>query len=235
MQVIAKTRDADNSDIIALERVKKPAVLHKDRIRDAASGEFRYLVLEDDCRDILGHACLVFARPKAWPLDDGYTPYPRVIDLTIREQNRRKGMGKEFMRQMESICIRMGLNQLHLSVDPEDNASAVRFYQSLGYTATQKPQWREWSFRDSEGNAHQGEGMDLRMTKKLRNNAMGSDATSDHAGETRRDRGSTTASLSTHSLTYISGPPCSGKSVACESLLGAFPDLKHVVGDKYWI
>ena len=37
------------------------------------------------------------------------------------------------------------------------------------------------------------------------------------------------------SLTYISGPSCSGKSVACESLLGAFPVLLHVAGDKYWI
>ena len=37
------------------------------------------------------------------------------------------------------------------------------------------------------------------------------------------------------SLTYISGPPCSGKTVACQSLLRAFPDLSYVIGDKYWI
>ena len=36
------------------------------------------------------------------------------------------------------------------------------------------------------------------------------------------------------SLTYISGPPCSGKSVVCRSLMKAFSGLKLITGDNYW-
>jgi hypothetical protein len=41
--------------------------------------------------------------------------------------------------------------------------------------------------------------------------------------------------LPMQSLTYISGPPCSGKTVACKCLVVRFPDLSYVVGDNYWI
>ena len=163
-----RIRDADTADIAALEHVKSPAVLHRDRIRDAVNGEFRYLVLEDDGGDILGHACLVFTRPEAWPPDEEATPYPRVIDLMISGQRRRQGLGKGFMGHMESVCGRMGSDRLHLSVDPEGNAGALKFYQALGYTATpEEPRWRKWSFRDSEGNRRQGQGLDLRMSKGI--------------------------------------------------------------------
>ena len=163
-----KIRDAVTADIAALEQVKKPAVLHEDRIRDAANGEFRYLVLEDESAEILGHACLVFRRPKAWPPDEEDTPYPRVIDLMICKQRRRQKLGKEFMRQMESICRHMGFDRLHLSVDPEGNAGALKFYLAIGYKAMhQGPRWRKWSFKDSQGNVHQGEGLDLDMFREI--------------------------------------------------------------------
>ena len=162
-----KVRDANNSDIVSLERVKKTAVLHKDRILNALDGEFRYLVIESDIGNILGHACLVFSCPKAWPSDNKDVPYPRVIDLMICEQERHKGIGAEFMKQMESICKRMGYKHLHLSVDPKDNKNAILFYQSLGYTFTEKPKWRKWSFKDSDGHIHHGEGLDVRMSKQI--------------------------------------------------------------------
>jgi hypothetical protein len=37
------------------------------------------------------------------------------------------------------------------------------------------------------------------------------------------------------SLTYISGPPCSGKSVVCQSFLEDFPELVCISGDTYWM
>lgn len=163
-----KIRNVVIADIPALEQVKKPAILHEDRIRDAANGEFRYLVQENECGGILGHACLVFRRPKAWPPDEEDTPYPRVIDLMICKQRRRQGLGKEFMRQMESICRQMGYSRLYLSVDPEGNADALKFYLAIGYKAMHdEPRWRKWSFKDSQGNVHQGEGLDLDMFKEI--------------------------------------------------------------------
>lgn len=163
-----KVRDAVVADIPALELVKKPAALHKDRIRDAASGEFRYLVLEDDSAGLVGHACLVFRRPAAWPPDDEPRPYPRVIDLEIAAPHRRQGFGREFVKQMESICRQMRYVKLYLSVDPENNSPALAFYRALGYKDMQDgPQWRKWSFKDSEGNVHHGEGLDLDMCKDI--------------------------------------------------------------------
>lgn len=163
-----KIRDAVISDIPSLEQVKKTACLHEDRIRDAADGDFRYLVLEDQSAAILGHACLVFRRPKAWPPDEEDWPYPRVIDLMICSQKRRQGLGTKFMRQMESVCRQMGYDRLHLSVDPEGNADALQFYLAIGYKPVRKkPRWRKWSFKDSQGNIHRGEGLDLDMFKEI--------------------------------------------------------------------
>ena len=163
-----KVRDAVIADIPALEQVKEPAVLHEDRIRDAVNGEFRYLVLEDESAGVLGHACLVFRRPKAWPPDEKGTPYPRVIDLVICKQRRRQGLGQEFIGQIESVCGQMGYDRLYLSVDPEGNAGALRFYLAIGYKAMhQEPRWRKWSFKDSQGNVHEGEELDLDMFKDI--------------------------------------------------------------------
>ena len=163
-----KIRDAENSDTAELARIKKPEAIHRDRIRDAAEGEFRYLVCVDDSGRICGHACLVFRRPRAWPPDPGNSPYPRVIDVMIAGERRRQGLGTAFMMGLEAICRQAGLDQIHLSVDPDRNTTALRFYQTLGYTAAPgEPQWRTWSFKDSEGNVHEGEGLDLRMSKMI--------------------------------------------------------------------
>ena len=163
-----KIRDANLNDITALEQIKASTALHRDRIRDASNGDFRYLVLEDDTGEILGHACLVFRRPKAWPKDDGEVGYPRIIDLMINKSKRRKGIGTKFMKLIESSCKDMGYNDLYLSVDPKGNSEAHDFYSAIGYRDTQnKPQWRKWSFKDSDGNIHQGEGMDIEMAKQI--------------------------------------------------------------------
>ncbi len=85
-------RDANRADIPKLAQAKKPAVIYEDRIRDAADGDFRYLVLEDEIAEIMGHVCLVFRRPKSWPTDEQDTPYPRRIDLVIRKDIRGRGL-----------------------------------------------------------------------------------------------------------------------------------------------
>ena len=161
-------RDALDTDIAVLSEVKEPAVLHENRIRDAREGDFLYLVLVDDSGELLGHACLIFRRPRTWPPDEGNTPYPRVIDLMIRNDRRRSGLGRVFMAQMESICTDKGFERLHLSVDPEGNVQALNFYMAIGYKRLYgEPRWSKWSFRDYHGNVHQGEGLDLEMFKDI--------------------------------------------------------------------
>lgn len=161
-------RDAVVGDIPVLAGLKAPAVLHEDRIRDAGHGEFRYLVLVNDSEEILGHACLVFRLPRTWPPNEESTPCPRVVDLLIHGQRRRQGLGTAFMRGIEAICGQRGCDRLHLSVDPKGNADALGFYLALGYRAAEEEaQWRRWSFTDSQGNLHRGEGPELDMFRKI--------------------------------------------------------------------
>jgi GNAT superfamily N-acetyltransferase len=92
-----------------------------------------------------------------------------VVDLLIREENRGQGLGKVFMRGLESVCKELGYDRLHLSVDPEGNSAALGFYRALGYRASPSvPKWRRWSFRDSKGGLHQGEGPELDMFREIR-------------------------------------------------------------------
>jgi GNAT superfamily N-acetyltransferase len=158
-----KIRDAAEADIPLLKALKNPAALHRDRIREASSGEFRYLVVEDEHGRILGHACLVFSRPPAWPPDPEDIHYPRIIDLLVSPSNRRQGIGRFFVEEMKALCS-VEYSRLFLSVDPQMNADALAFYESIGFCALEsQPTWRHWSFRDSAGGLHQGEGWDLEL------------------------------------------------------------------------
>jgi len=162
-------RDARLEDVPALVRVKTPAVLHKDRVRDASEGDFRYLVAEIDEGEIIGHACLLFRRPRTWPDEEYEAAYPLVIDLMVREDLRRKGFGAIFLTLIEAICVEAGHPRIYLNVDPVEEADAFRFYRKNGYhRLEEKPQWRKWSFTDSQGNLHEEAGWDLRLYKDLR-------------------------------------------------------------------
>jgi len=161
------TRNATTQDIPALERVKTPAVLHADRIRDASEGDFRYLVFETDADELVGHACLLFRRPRTWPEEEDAS-YPCVIDLMIREDVRSQGFGTTFLADMERICLESGAASIYLSVDPKEDADALRFYRRNGYLDLEDaPQWREWSFTDSEGNVHRGASWNLQLYRPL--------------------------------------------------------------------
>ena len=163
-----EVRDATDDDVAVLTEIKEPAVLHQDRMRDAGEGAFRYLVITDDSHEIVGHACLLFRRPRSWPPDEGDTPYPRVIDLMIRKDRRGVGLGRSFMAQMEAICADKRCGRLHLSVDPQHNTEALHFYAAIGYNRLrQEPRWSKWSFKDSSGKAQRGEGFDLEMFKDI--------------------------------------------------------------------
>jgi hypothetical protein len=79
-----RIRDARPEDLPALVAVghsESPAI-HRDRIRDAAEHDVRYLVAESQ-GTILGYGLLVLKRPPTWP-DTSPTDYlPLIIDLTV--------------------------------------------------------------------------------------------------------------------------------------------------------
>src|SRR5687768_17286406 len=118
-------RDAEEADVMALTAIKGEGseALHRDRLRDAQDLGFRYLVLLAD-QEIIGFACLVFHRPAYWS-DAGDTQHlPHIVDLQIKESQRRKGYGSAFVRAIERIAAEAGYEQLYISVEPGDNPLA---------------------------------------------------------------------------------------------------------------
>ena len=98
-------RDAGPDDVpglAAIGHAESPAI-HRDRIRDAAAHTMRYLVAES-AGNIVGYGLLVLERPPTWP-DTSPTDYlPLIIDLTVAEEHRSRGIGTRMIRRMERIA-----------------------------------------------------------------------------------------------------------------------------------
>jgi len=162
-------RDAEAADVLTLTAIKGAgsAALHRDRLRDANDSDIRYLVLLVD-QEIMGFACVVFRRPAYWS-DAGDPQYlPQIVDLQVKESQRRKGYGSTLVRAMERMTAEAGYEQLYISVEPVDNPLAYALYLRLGFQPLQsKPYLKIWEFRDSGGQAHHGEDWVLDMMKQL--------------------------------------------------------------------
>ncbi len=162
-------RDAAEADVPALTAIKGKgsAAVHRDRLREAAGGALRYLVLVAD-RELIGFACLVFRRPASWS-DAGDTRHlPQIVDLRVQESHRGRGYGSAFIRTMERLAAAAGHGHLYVSVEPVHNPRAYALYQRLGYQPLQSVPYRKrWHFTDSAGRAHHGEDWVVDMAKPL--------------------------------------------------------------------
>jgi ribosomal protein S18 acetylase RimI-like enzyme len=162
-------RAAEEADVPALTALKGDGsqALHRDRLRDAQGSGFRYLVLVAD-QEIIGFACLVFRRPASWSDADDTQHLPQLVDVRVKESQRGRGYGSEFIRAIERIAAAAGSGQLYLSVDPSNNPRAYALYQRLGYQPLQSEPYRKiWEFKDSAGKVHRGEDWVVDMVKPL--------------------------------------------------------------------
>src|SRR5919108_499072 len=92
------------------------SLTYRDRLRDAQDASLRYSVVLAD-QEIIGFACLVFHRPSYWS-DAGDTQHlPQIIDLQVKESQRRQGYGSALVRAMERIATEAGYEQLYISVE----------------------------------------------------------------------------------------------------------------------
>ena len=159
-------RDATAMDVTGLTRLKQPEAVHRDRLRDAQSQSFRYVVLEH-CGDVIGFACLVFMRPQAWSDAHDISHLPQLVDVQIAPALRGQGYGAYFIKALEQMA-RSSAGELFLAVDPLSNARAFAFYQRLGYEPLQaNPYMKHWEFVDSGGNLHSGDDWTVDMVKSL--------------------------------------------------------------------
>jgi ribosomal protein S18 acetylase RimI-like enzyme len=162
-------RDVEKVDVPVLTAIKGVGTetLHRDRLRDAQSTGFRYLVLLAD-KEIVGFACLVIRRPQYWSDADDTQHLPQIVDLQIKESHRGRGYGSDFLRAIERIASEAGYAHLYLSVGPLNNPRAYALYQRLGYEKIQSEPYRKiWEFHDSDGKKHHGEDWVVDMVKQL--------------------------------------------------------------------
>ena len=160
-------RDAEEGDVPALLAIKGGGeAVHFDRLRDARGPGFRYLVLVLD-QEVIGFACLVFRRPTYWSDGNDRRYLPQIVDLQIKESERSRGHGSEFLWNLERMAAESGYGEIYLRVDPLNNPRAHALYQRLGFDSLQtEPYLDVWEFRDSSGELHRGEDWALDMVKR---------------------------------------------------------------------
>jgi GNAT superfamily N-acetyltransferase len=158
-------RSAVLADLEALTRIKAPAALHRDRLRDAGEAMLRYLVIERD-QQVVGYGMLVFHRPSTWPDHFRTDQLPQVVDLLIASDWRGQGLGTVLITEMETLAKRGGYDRLYLCVDPVDNPRAYSLYLRQGFLPLQSQPYRDhWEFTDSDGNFHSGDESAVDMVK----------------------------------------------------------------------
>jgi [ribosomal protein S18]-alanine N-acetyltransferase len=60
------------------------------------------------------------------------TTFGHIITINVAPPYRRKGVGKQLLKEMEKILKEKGINECHLEVR-EDNHAALKLYQDSGY------------------------------------------------------------------------------------------------------
>jgi GNAT superfamily N-acetyltransferase len=160
-------RDATAEDMSALSRLKQPEALHRDRLRNALSPTFRYVVSERSGQ-VIGFGCLVFVRPQGWSDAHDTSRLPALVDLQIEPAFRGQGYGANLINALEQMAAASGFRELFLRVDPVNNHRAYSLYKRLGYLPLQaNPYMRYWEFVDSRGGLHKGDDWTVDMAKSL--------------------------------------------------------------------
>lgn len=162
-----RVRDAVAADLAALEGLKPGEALHRDRLRDAASPDFRYLVLVEG-EEVVGLACLVFVRPGSWSDAADTSRLPQLVDLHVAPNRRGRGFGSFFIGQLETLAARRGSRSLFVAVEFPANVRAHALYTRLGFQQLQpEPYPCHWEFTDSAGRQHQGDDWRVDLSKPL--------------------------------------------------------------------
>jgi len=125
-------RDAAETDLQTLTNIKDSSALHTDRLRDAQSPTFRYLVLELTGK-VIGFACLIFVRPDYWSDAQNTSRLPQIVDLQISPEFRGNGYGSYLISALELMAYESGSKEIFIAVEPLSNPRAHALYQRLGY------------------------------------------------------------------------------------------------------
>jgi ribosomal protein S18 acetylase RimI-like enzyme len=108
----------------------------EERVKGIQAMVFReqpaaYVLLAKDHRQVIGFAAYSYL----WPAV-GLTQSLYLKELYVREDSRRKGVGKLLMDRLLEIAVANGCSRVEWAAD-SDNPLALGFYRKLGYQENQ--------------------------------------------------------------------------------------------------
>lgn len=121
---IKKYRDSDG-------KLRRPK---SDRLRKL----FIFVMEEKESRKVVGTCSVCLARPEAalpppFPTTKPFRCY--ASNIVVDEKYRRRGFGRQLLKQCERIAYLWGESTLWIHVE-QDNHAALDLYQSEGYQRT---------------------------------------------------------------------------------------------------
>ena len=93
-------------------------------LREDVDGAWLLLKLDGA---VIGWCVAVWSGKKTHP------EYPDMQDLFVRSEHRDQGHGTRLISEVERMTKDRGHDRLGVAVNPEDNVSARRLYERLGY------------------------------------------------------------------------------------------------------
>lgn len=156
-------RDATQSDISELSKLRN-ASTQLNRYLSEADGEgIRFLVYEQD-NEIRGFAMLFLRQPSQ---GSPKSHIPKISDLYVAQRVRSMGIGKAMIAYMEELAVAFGHKVIHIGVDPVENPRALALYERLGYVPIAELQQKKAIFYDEAGNATETPYWNVNLRKQL--------------------------------------------------------------------
>lgn len=163
MIILSLIRDATQSDISALTKLRN-APTQLQRYLSEADGEgIRFLVYEQD-KEIRGIAMLFLRQPAQ---GSPKSHIPKISDLYVAQRFRSMGIGTSMIARMEELAVAFGHKVMHIGVDPVDNPRALTLYERLGYVTIDAPHQKKATFYDEAGNATERKYWSINLRKQL--------------------------------------------------------------------
>ncbi|NQS89238.1 GNAT family N-acetyltransferase [Patescibacteria group bacterium] len=122
---IRKTVASDINTIQSIKSFLSPEII-EERLARQKKDEAEFLLLEKD-GEIVSFVLL------KWGGKPTHPEYPDMEDLYTKETERRKGYGRILVSECEKKAAQRGFNKIGLSVNPNLNPKAKKFYEKLGY------------------------------------------------------------------------------------------------------
>ena len=94
--------------------------------------------------DIIGWCVVVWSGKKTHP------EYPDMQDFYIRPEDRNQGHGTYLIGEIERMAKERGHTMIGLSVNPDDNQTARKLYERLGYRHDGGPKYLDGVYDDFE-------------------------------------------------------------------------------------